>query len=85
MAGARPEPWAVEFDSYVAARLEAHDDAALTGETDAMPGGSLSVPTPDHWLPLPTVSGAAGPTDDVSFPYAAIDHATMSMRCVRWD
>lgn len=79
-----PEPWAREFDSFVAARLEARDDAALLGEPSAMPGGALSVPTPDHWLPLPTVLGAADAADAVSFPYAAIDHATLSMRCVRW-
>lgn len=78
-----PEPWATEFDSFVAARVEAHDDAALTGEPGSMPGGALSVPTPDHWLPFVVSLGAAddGP---VSFPYTGIDHAAISMRCFRW-
>lgn len=41
-------------------------------------------PTLDHWLPFVVTLGASRPEDAVSFPYAAVDHATMSMRCLRW-
>ncbi len=30
-------------------------------------------------------AGAAGPQAQVSFPYEAFEHATISMRCVRFD
>lgn len=79
-----PEPWAVEFDAFVASRAAARDDAPLLAPPSDMPGGPLSIPTLDHWLPFVVALGAARPDDAVSFPYAAIDHGTMSMRCFRW-
>lgn len=79
-----PEPWAAEFDAFVAARAAARDDEALLAAPAAMPGGALSIPTLDHWLPFVVTLGASRPEDAVAFPYAAIDHATMSMRCLRW-
>lgn len=79
-----PHPWALEFDAWVKAKLLARDAEALLADPARMPGGAESVPTPDHWLPLAAVLGAASGSDPVSFPYEGFEHASLSMRCVRW-
>jgi 4,5-DOPA dioxygenase extradiol len=48
-------------------------------ERDAL----LSVPTPDHYLPLLYVSGAAMEGDPVAFPVEGIDGGSISMLAVR--
>ena len=81
---APPHPWAEEFDAWVA-------DACLRGDRDALidyeSAGTIarrSVPTDEHYLPLLYAAAMSDQTDEVSFPYAGIDMASMSMRCVRW-
>jgi 4,5-DOPA dioxygenase extradiol len=43
----------------------------------------LSVPTPDHYLPLLYVAGAAVEDDTVTFPAEGIDGGSISMLAVR--
>lgn len=79
---AKPFDWAVEFDAWVKARLEARDfDALVTQATDTA-AGKLSIPTPDHWYPLFYALGAADDQDTLRFEYEGIDHASISMRCL---
>ncbi len=47
----------------------------------ALPGGSLAVPTPDHYWPFLTALGA-GLEDKASYPYESYQHASLSMRAV---
>jgi len=47
------------------------------------PDALLSVPTPDHYLPLLYVSGAGMEGDAVSFPVEGIDGGSISMLAVR--
>jgi 4,5-DOPA dioxygenase extradiol len=49
---AAPFTWAVRFNDTVRARLVAHDHAALTDVAMLGGDGALSVPTPEHYLPL---------------------------------
>lgn len=81
---AAPHSWAEEFDAWVAAALERGDAQALVDYEAAGECARRSVPTADHYLPL--LYAAAMHTDDdaVSFPYAGIEMASMSMRCVRF-
>jgi 4,5-DOPA dioxygenase extradiol len=39
----------------------------------------LSIPTPDHYLPLLYVLGAAHQTDTISFPVEGVDGGSISM------
>lgn len=73
--------WALRFDTDVARALEHRDDGELMrlAETDA---GRLSHPTPDHWLPLLYVAGAAREDDALSFPITGFDLGSLSMRAV---
>lgn len=79
---AHPQPfgWAVEFDAHVKRKTEEGDSKALAGDLRAMPGGALSVPTPDHWYPYLYALGAAG-GDQVRWEYEGLENASISMRC----
>lgn len=78
--GAPARPWAAEFDAFVARATEAGDAEALAGDPRRMPGGALSVPTPDHWLPYLVALGAAD-GDPVRWEHEGLEHASLSMRC----
>ena len=43
----------------------------------------LSIPTPDHYLPLLYVIGTRQRTDPVSFPVEGVDGGSISMLAVR--
>lgn len=76
---AAPHAWNAEFDAFVKARTEAGDAAALAGDPSGMPGGALSVPTPDHWYPYLYALGAAD-GDPVRWEYEGLEYASLSMR-----
>ena len=44
----------------------------------------LAVPTNEHYLPLLYAAAMSDAGDEVGFPYAGIELASMSMRCVRF-
>lgn len=77
-------PWAVEFDAWARDRLLAHDASALCTGYLTSEAGKLSVPTPDHYLPLLTVLGATSISDAVSFPTEGLQNGSISMRSVAW-
>lgn len=76
--------WARGFDADAERALLQHDGAYLsrahTGER-----GRDAHPTPEHYLPILYVAGAASPTDSVSFPITGFDAGSLSMRAVRYD
>lgn len=74
--------WAVRFDDSVKQALLAHDAASLVGKLPGTTDGRIAHPTPDHWLPLIYVLGAADSNDPVSFPVEGFDMGSISMRCV---
>jgi 4,5-DOPA dioxygenase extradiol len=75
--------WAVRFDTRVRELIgEGAHDLLASYETlgeDAL----LSVPTPDHYLPLLYVLGVQRPGDPVSFPVEGFDGGSVSMLTVR--
>ncbi|MDE2292848.1 MAG: 4,5-DOPA dioxygenase extradiol [Elusimicrobia bacterium] len=75
-----PAPWAAAFDEHVRSLTEDGPREELAADPDAMPGGSDSVPTPEHWLPYLFALGAAA-GDAVRWEHAGIEHASISMRC----
>jgi 4,5-DOPA dioxygenase extradiol len=78
-----PFEWAVRFEQRARELLLNGDDVPLiayeTLERDAM----LSVPTPEHYLPLLYVLGARRKGEVVSFPVEGVDGGSVSMLTVR--
>lgn len=80
-------PWASEFDAWVAERLDAWDLDALARFEQHQRHGRLAHPTSEHYEPLLVTCGAAdGPRPPrVSHVFTGFEHATLSLRCVRFD
>ena len=78
-----PYRWAVEFERRARQLLLASDYAPLIAYDKLGAGAALSIPTPDHYLPLLYVLGAAAPGDSVSFPIEGIEGGSISMLAVR--
>lgn len=77
-------PWAEEFDAKIKDALEKRDDKTLTGYEDLGESATLSVPTPEHYLPLLYAYGASTESDSISYPYEGFEMGALSMRSVMW-
>ena len=55
-----PEPWAQEFDDWLAETLEKGDEQALADYRARAPHARDAHPTDEHFLPLHVAFGAAG-------------------------
>jgi 4,5-DOPA dioxygenase extradiol len=71
--------WAAAFDEATARAVASHDLDWLAGALDGE-DGRRAHPTPDHWLPLLYVAGAASAVDPVASPITGFDMASLSMR-----
>ena len=79
---APPLDWAVRFEAEVRRRISSGDGASLAELPALGPDARLSAPTPDHYLPLMYVLGAASPDDGIRFPVDGIDAGSVSMLSV---
>ena len=75
-----PYDWAEAFDAFVTSATESGDADALAEDPRKMPGGALSVPTPDHWYPYLYALGAAD-GDAPAWEHEGLENASISMRC----
>ena len=80
---ARPFDWAVEFDQWVGARLEARDYAGLSRQGDAGQSALLAVPSPDHYVPLLYTAAVCDPDEPLTPVYDEVCYGGMSMRTFR--
>jgi 4,5-DOPA dioxygenase extradiol len=79
---AEPFDWAVRFESRARELIVSGDHAPLVDYESLGRDAVLSAPTPDHYLPLLYVLGAARPADAVTFPVEGIDGGSVSMLAV---
>jgi 4,5-DOPA dioxygenase extradiol len=78
-----PFDWAVRFEANARALMRTGDHGPLV-EYDALGKDALlSVPTPDHYLPLLYVLGTQHPGEPVTFPVEGVDGGSVSMLSVR--
>lgn len=79
-----PEPyeWATRFELTARELLIAGDHKSLVDYEALGPDADLSVPTPDHYLPLLYVIGTRRPDDMVTFPVEGVDGGSISMLTV---
>jgi 4,5-DOPA dioxygenase extradiol len=80
--GAGVDPWAAEFDRWIAARLATRDVEALFNYRNLAPHAATCVPTPEHFDPLFVTLGAAWPEDRLETVYEGFHYGNLSMRSV---
>ena len=59
--GAATEPWAEEFSDWLADAVKKGDRERMVGYRTLAPHAKRAHPYPDHYMPLLTALGAAGP------------------------
>jgi 4,5-DOPA dioxygenase extradiol len=80
---AEPLDWAVRFEQRVRELLGAGDDAPLVDYESLGQDALLSVPTPEHYLPLLYVLGSRRAGEPVAYPVEGVDGGSVSMLSVR--
>jgi len=75
--------WGVRFEREMRENLLAGEDARVVAYEQLGEDAALSVPTPDHFLPLLYLLGLRTASDPVSFPVTGFEGGSMSMLCVR--
>ncbi len=78
-----PYDWAVHFETTAKELMLAGEYNALIDYEKLGRDAMLSIPTPDHYLPLLYVIGASRQSDLITFPIEGIDGGSVSMLGVR--
>jgi 4,5-DOPA dioxygenase extradiol len=78
-----PYEWAVRFEAEAKGLLVAGDHQTLVDYEKLGRDALLSIPTPDHYLPLLYVIGARQSADAVNFPVEGVDGGSISMLAVQ--
>lgn len=82
-AGVDAYDWAMRFEKQVRELLLAGDDAPLVDYEGLGRDALLSIPTPDHYLPLLYILGLRRPEDAITFPVEGVDGGSVSMLAIR--
>jgi len=77
-----PFDWAIKFEADVMSYLLAAEHEPIVHYESLGRDALLSVPTPEHYLPLIYVIGLRQRDDQVSFPVRGIDGGSVSMLAV---
>lgn len=78
-----PYDWAVRFERTAKDMILAGDDHPLVDYENLGPDAALSIPTPEHYLPLLYVLGARQTGETVRFPIDGVDGGSISMLAVQ--
>lgn len=78
-----PFDWAVRFEERARRCLLDGDDASLVSYESLGRDAMLSIPTPDHYLPLLYVVALRRKGERVTFPVEGVDGGSISMLSVR--
>jgi len=78
-----PYDWALRFEQRAEQLITRGDDEALIEYARLGSDAMLSIPTPDHYLPLLYVLGSRLAGEPVSFPVRGIEGGSISMLAVQ--
>ena len=78
-----PYDWAVRFEQEARDRILAGESRPLIHYEKLGREALLSIPTPDHYLPLLYVLATRQPGDEASFPVEGVDGGSVSMLAVK--
>jgi len=73
------DPWAADFDRWIAARVVSQDLEALLAYQANAPDAALAAPTPEHFDPLFVTMGAALPDERPTKIYEGFHYGNLSM------
>ncbi len=76
---ARVEPWALEFQAWVRKMVEKRAFEELFDYEKRAPYGKQAAPTPEHFVPLFPVLGAAGESARLSPIFEGMEYGNVSM------
>lgn len=82
--GAEPFDWAMQFETKVRELIMNGDHSPLVYYEVLGREAMLSIPTPEHYLPLLYVLGVSRDDEKVSFPTEGVDGGSVSMLSVRF-
>jgi 4,5-DOPA dioxygenase extradiol len=74
------DPWAQEFDAWIAARIESRNLEDLLAYRAIAPHARLAAPTTEHFDPFFIALGAAMPEDRPATIFEGFQYANLSMR-----
>ncbi|HET9149647.1 MAG TPA: 4,5-DOPA dioxygenase extradiol, partial [Alphaproteobacteria bacterium] len=77
-----PYDWAMRFEAAAREMMQAGEFAPLIDYEKLGPDAALSVPTPDHYLPLLYVLATGQRHESVRFPVEGVDGGSISMLAV---
>jgi 4,5-DOPA dioxygenase extradiol len=78
-----PYDWAVYFENEAKQMMLAGEFMPLIDYEKRGPNALLSIPTPDHYLPLLYVIATSQRGEKISFPVEGVDGGSISMLCVK--
>ena len=78
-----PYDWAVRFESAARQMILAGDNKTLINYDMLGQDAALSIPTPEHYLPLLYVLAARQNNESVRFPVEGVDGGSISMLSVQ--
>ena len=79
----KPYDWAIRFETTARELLASENHASLVKYETLGPEALLSIPTPDHYLPLMYVIGTRQRGEAVNFPVEGVDGGSISMLTVK--
>jgi 4,5-DOPA dioxygenase extradiol len=77
-----PYDWAVRFEQQARAAMQAGDCGSLVDYEQLGQDAALSIPTPDHYLPLLYVLATQQRGERIAFPVEGVDGGSISMLAV---
>ena len=78
-----PFDWATRFENEIKAHLLSHNHKPLVAYEALGSDAQLSVPTPEHYLPLLYVVATRRSGEGISFPVSGVDGGSISMLSVQ--
>ena len=78
-----PYDWAIQFESEAREMMVAGEYKPLIAYEHLGPEAQLSIPTPDHYLPLLYVLGSRQQGELITFPVEGVDGGSISMLSVQ--
>lgn len=79
----QPYDWAVRFETETRELLLANEHRPLIHYESLGRDAMLSIPTPDHYLPLLYILGSGKSSEKVTFPVEGVDGGSISMLAVQ--